>query len=497
MCDARPPMLPPSQWVTVDAAGWREHRDTVLGRACEPGEAGSLLVGVPDSFTLAERLESRPRWLAPEERDGAVWLRDLVTRRLGARSRAASGTAAEHVHDQVRRVLELPDHDGRPVAETVWNQEAPYLIDRVAAWCLTGDPGHDLDPLPASIDRSRGVAMGLLTGLAARQQPTDSDELCRWALTAGLLDLGIKGGRAVCQPLTIPRGANWPARVAAALVVSAQRPRAVDHLAALHTTVGAGAAHLVLFTDDLIETAVDLLFLQHLLRRHPRLRVTVAPRSGRTDNDATHADVRLLLSHAALRDLAAAVDTGRVAVSPHGPATAAVLLDKLHPTVLRTLHDADAVVVKGGRNHELLTGTLDRPLWTGYVVAREFTEAQAGYDARPGPLMFVHAAPGQRPWWGWRGRAHRILPVAEDRVVPACWTTIADRHRREADPEAQRRDLALLLRCWPQLSQDYPDLARAEIRTLTQGLARTRLAPHDRHLLHQARLVTDPPGAPS
>lgn len=502
MTGDRPVLLPPARWAVLDEHTWRIKRDILLGRdgtEAELAQAVTVAGSRPDSFTVAERLATRPRWLAESERDGTAWLRALVTRRVGSVPQlhgddGGRQAAARHVHEQVRRLLDLPDLGGAPSAETLWNQEIPYVIDRVIGQCLFGDAAIDPDPMPATIGYSHAVAAGLLGWVAEHPAGDEVAALLRVALAAGLIDLGVKGGTALCRPLD-PRGYPDTAWLGSELVDTASAvPLVVDHLGSLIATVGHNPAGLVWFTDDLIETAFDLLVVQHLVWHNPRLRVVIAPRSRRTDNDATHHDVARLLRHPALAQLREAVATGRVQLTAHGPGMAAPRLDKLHPALLRELDWADAVVVKGGRNHELLAGTVDRPLWTGYVITREFTEAQAGYDGRAAPLVFVHTPAGQPSWWGWRGRAHRTLRVAADRVIPACWVTIADQERRSTctDPNMLAAELAWLLDTWPALCQDYARPARIDLRRLADRLTHTGTGlPTHRDLIRRAHHLTN------
>lgn len=491
-----------TQWITPDQQQWRANRDLVLcDEGPDPCAVAMLAAGQPDSFTVAERLNAPAPWLAEHERDGDKWLRALVRRRLQqwpqlARDSEARSLATVHVHDQFRRVLEWPTVSGQPVADVLWNQEAPYVIDRVAAWCLLGHPAAVVDQAPAVIEQSHVVATGLLDWFADRQRDFDLAAMMRFASAAGLLDLDIKGGRSACPPIDtglLRRSGGRPDSLAAELVRAARRPMVVDDVLSLLMAVGQGSARLVWFTDDLIETAFDLLVIQRLIRLNRRLTVTIAPRSRFTDNDATYDDVVRLLRHPALSKLANACHAARVHVNPHGPALAAPVLPKLAPAMLRDLHEANGVVVKGGRNHELMIGTLDRPMWTGYVVTREFTESQAGYDARSGPLIFAHSPPGGRPWWGWRGRAERALAVAEDRTISACWSTIADHRRRmtSTNPAELAGDLTELARSWPRLHTDYARSAGSEIRTLADRLTNISRLPAHHHLARRARqLIT-------
>lgn len=499
-----PPAPPPGPFPVPHQGLWRHLHPSTLRKhlpvllcddSCSPTVAArSLLIGgVPDAFTVAERLTSSPLWLDEPERDGDQWLRRLVGQRLCQHPQLDHGTvlfaaAFAHVHDQVRCLLDAPG-----VASTLWNQELPYVIDRVIAFSIFGDPALTPVPYPMSVQRGHEVGARLLDWFAPKVSH-DLDELVRCCLAAGLLDLDIKGGPAICPPISTGRQ-HWYGPwfrqpkflVQDLLAHAAETSMAVDHLPSLLAVVGRAGARLVWFTDDLVETAVDLLVIQRLLDLNPSLEVVIVPRSRRTDNDATHDDVTHLLRHRALRRLAT---DPRARVTTRGPGHAAPVPTKLHPVLLRELNQADAVMTKGGRNHELLVGTLARPVWTGYVVTREFTESQAGYDGRTAPLLLVHSPVGQPPWWGWRGRAHRRLAVAADRTVPACWTTIADHVRRTTthDTGLLRRDLAALLDDLPLMLADYPTQATREIQQVA-----SRLAEHgggDLDLVHRARRLT-------
>ena len=499
-------MLPPGQWLPVDHRALRAHRDTFLCDDAGGSEvARSVLVagGQPDSFTVAERLDTNDRlpWLDEHEARGTWWLTQVVHRRTTALPQVPDDSlitdlAVTRVLDETRRLLQSVDPRGRRIAETLWNQELPYVVDRVIAHCLFGAATIDPDPTPAVIVESHRIARRVLSWFARHHSRMALPDLVRCALAAGLLDLDLKGGAARCAPITTRTHHPHPA---AALVEAARAPMAVDHLNSLLAVLERGTVRVVWFTDDLIETALDLLVIQHLVQHYPTMRVTVVPRRRRTDNDATYGDVLELLRHSVLRPLATTdrTSTGRVHISPHGPAHAAPRPDKLHPILLRDLDDADAVVVKGGRNHELLTGTLNRPMWTGYVVVREFTESQSGFDSRTAPPVFVHAPAGTVPWWGWRGRAHRITQVTPDLRIRWCWTTIADRERRAhlTDPEGLHAELAALVVNWPRMREHYAPQARAEIRDLADRLTRHGCRPTDHSLVTQARILTDPPGA--
>lgn len=202
-------LLPRDRWCVVDKQTWQACRDVLLGR---DGTDEELVRAVhiggsrPDSFTVAERLTSRPMWLAESERDGAAWLRALVARRVVevpqlAGDRTGQHAATAHIHNQLRRMLELPDITGAPSAETLWNQEIPSVVDRVIGHCLFGDAAIDPGPSLDAIIYSHQLIGGLLDWFAAHYPDGDIATLIRYALAAGLVDPGAKGGIALCPPL--------------------------------------------------------------------------------------------------------------------------------------------------------------------------------------------------------------------------------------------------------------------------------------------------------
>ncbi|MEV6928725.1 ARMT1-like domain-containing protein [Dactylosporangium sp. NPDC051485] len=495
-------LLPPEGWRHVDALAWGQWWPYLLGTdRPDPDQVRRILVTdtyQPDSFTVAERMTG-PAWLEAGERDGEAWLADLVQRRLTA---ALTGSfaiaAAAHVLGEVRRVLEHPHGDGI-VAESLWNQEVPYLVDRVAAWCLFSDPTM---PNSAPADRfnfdGRVFLAQFLVRLADRLDRLDTAQLARVAVAAGLVGLDRKGGSLRCRPLPLPAvgphgrtvGPLPLAEVWAGLRGYADTNPAVDHLDGLLDTVSAGPARLVWWLDDLIETGFDLLLVQRLIAVNPHLHVTVVPKRGRYDNDACTADVVRLLRLTPFARLRAATGGGRLVVSDRGPRMATANPTKLHPTLIGAIERCDVMVCKGGRVHEMFSGNVAAPIYTAYVVVRPFTESQSGLDSSTAPLAVFGADAGEWPWWGFHGRATRTTTLPSGRPIAACHTTVADHHRHatSGDPLSLAADLHRLVSIWSQVKARYRRAATAELR-----LVHDRLVPHAaalpstlRHLLPAA-----------
>lgn len=482
-----PDVLHRDRWATIDPASWDTHQATFLGSDSPATSQVRRILTIddyrPDSFTVSQRLQ-RPAWLDAGERDADAWLQDLVTRRLPAGTQLPAPhrqAAIQHVVGETWRVMSMPT-SGRTVADALWNQEAPYLVDRIIAWCLYGTTDRCFDVTGGFNRRGRDFVARFFTRYAHQLNRLSPAKLLRIAVAAGLCGLDEKGGPARCAPITLPRSPHSGTELSSVwqqLRPYADKSPIVDHVDALLARLAAGEVHLVWWLDDLIETAFDLLLIQKLAMINTRLRVTIVGKNGQYDNDASTTDVTELIGLPPLRDLAKAVASRRVQVSQHGPRMATANPLKLHPTLIDAIATSDMMFCKGGRVHEMFSGTINVPMVTGYVVVRSFTEAQAGVDSTTAPLMIFGAAPGTWPWWGFQGRAERTLTLTSGRTIPACYTTVAehDKRVRTRNPLDLINDLTLLVNAWPHVRHRYSAPARAEIRLL-----------HDRITAHAGAL---------
>lgn len=470
-------LLPPDRWRRLDASLWKGRWWWFLGDdRPDPAGVARLLVNgtyLPDTFTVAERY-TQPAWLGAHERDGDRWLHRLIARRLTAFGDLPP-EAVSHVYGQARRLLFDLTHQGIPVAATLYNQEAPYVVDRLAAWCLTRRPWRPVDQHAGFNRLAHALVADLLTRHGAQLAALDPADLLRVAVAAGLVGLDLKGGPAP-PGVPIPL-AGWSPGPATTTVwrrlrEHATRPPPIDHGPALLDETASGPARLVWWVDDLIETAFDLLVVQHLVTVNPRLHVVLVPKNGRYDNDAHTGDVTRFLRHPTLGGLRRAVVAGRVHISARGPRMATAHPLRLHTTLVSQAASADVMMCKGGRVHEMFNGNLAVPTYTGYALVREFMQAQAGYDPATAPLLIFHADAGEWPWWGFHGRATpRRLPSGN--TVAACHSTIAEHLHRATTTDVGwlAADLARLVDLWQVFSDRYITAAGREIALLRQRLA--------------------------
>ncbi len=481
--------LPPDRWRRFEPAEhWRDHRAWFLGDDNPDSIAVQRILVTgdwqPDSFTVTERL-CGPAWLDEHERDPGQWLHSLVGKRLGTVPAELARPAQAHVLEQMHRLLELPH-----LADHLYNQEVAYVVDRMATWCLLEDPDAGFGLFDAVNAAGHRAVAGLLTRRGHLFTALEPVQAIRIAVAAGLLGLDLKGGTSACEPIRL---AGWIPRntpgIAARLLTHADRTPAADDTGAFLADDTSGACRLMWWLDDVNETAFDLLVIQQLLDHNRRLRVTAVAKTGRWDNDATNDDVHTFLSLAPFAALRGHLERGRFRLTAHGPRMATVNPHRLHESVLDEIASCDLMVCKGGRIHEMFNGQLRVPTYTGIVLAREFSETTAGFDATTAPLLWFRTAPGEWSWWGFQGRT-RTLTLPGGRVIRASHVTHAE-HREHAtshDTGLLAVRLRGLLTRWPHLQPRYHTAAAAELTLLAQRLASHGGIPEHAALLTEAKI---------
>jgi hypothetical protein len=119
--------------------------------AKDPGVNASIMVGPnfhPDSFSVRDRMSDNA-FLAEEERDFDARLASLVTSKLEMLERAGDiklvgiHEVADFCVSQVHQFLAFP-LGNQAVTAVLLNQELPFVIDRVLAYCLFGSPSFEI-----------------------------------------------------------------------------------------------------------------------------------------------------------------------------------------------------------------------------------------------------------------------------------------------------------------------------------------------------------------
>ncbi|MBU1147218.1 MAG: hypothetical protein KKD11_02600 [Candidatus Omnitrophica bacterium] len=168
---------------------------------------------------------------------------------------------------------------------------------------------------------------------------------------------------------------------------------------------------LVWFHDDCAETIFDLLFFQKLLQTNPRLKIVSITRSGehgqRFGNDSSSIDILKYLSNPALAPLMRImVEEGRYSFSHKGPCWGAAVGPELSDEAIEYILGSEAVVVKGARSCEMLSG-IKKDTYFAFMVCREYSETVTGVGAETGLSVFLKQEGGLPLFQGFKERHTR------------------------------------------------------------------------------------------
>ncbi|MCK4391953.1 methyltransferase domain-containing protein [Candidatus Bipolaricaulota bacterium] len=411
----------------------------------------------PDTFSACERL-SVAYFLDESERDMESYLEaQLVSllRRLEDQEEVQIRREAAVVAYLKRQVMRLFEYevDGKLVSARIYNPELGDVLERVVAYCITGDPKTDLP----THRRFNEYAERLIPLLIERHlvHIKDPKELLAYSIASGLIGLDLKGAEAAASRhvsagiplLGLQRLSDVDVadEVFAQLRDVVQKGLAVDDWGLFVDNLSSSSdCKLLWFTDDVIETFFDLLLLGRLLHLFPRTTITIVPRQGRHKNDASYLDVIRFLAHPVLEDVAAQLTRNRLRVLNKGPRMSTINLSKLSKDVTHEILDADGVVIKGCRGFEMIQGGINALTYTAFVVARQFSEAEIGLDARENPLVFFQSAPGEYAYWGFKSRGKRWVVSPDGRRIPVTLSTLMD-HRRRLAAETVEQLIAELI----------------------------------------------------
>ncbi|MCJ7655704.1 MAG: methyltransferase domain-containing protein [Dehalococcoidia bacterium] len=414
----------------------------------------------PISFTVEDRVSSSAKYYVSETEGGFDdWCNGLILDQL---ERIADSEwirfdnidkAKLLVRENLQFLLEYRVH-GITMQQMIWNQEFIDVLRRVISFSITGNPNVHLQTHRIFNQLARRIIPEVLNRI--KQENMDSLALIKLAIASGLSGLDLKGAGSASSTFS-QTGILMSPYINTPLEESVQSyhselmerftsPTPVFHWERFLDEISDDSrkVKIVWFTDDYIETLFDLLFFDHLLDEHPNIVVTVIPKNGPHGNDASWSDVTDFLSLEIFARFRSFEDEERFSVCKSGPRMGTINIRKLSPQVVDIINEANFVVIKGCRAHEMIQGGLNKPSFTMYVVSREFSESITGYDAQESPLLFFYLSPGEYAFYGWKERYLRTKAVANGRIIRLCRSTLEDHERRSKMSNAE--DLVAELR---------------------------------------------------
>ena len=159
---------------------------------------------------------------------------------------------------------------------------------------------------------------------------------------------------------------------------------------------------ILFFTDDYLETLIDVKRFELLLNHNPHLTVLVVPRNGRYGNDFAFSDIHLIETEPIFSGLAPLMEQNRLCFSSHGPKGGAVDPRFLSQGLIKeidTLSKGKKMILetKGCRNFEMLKGQLSMPWYASFNCNRALSIRTVGIDIDP---VFLRIPPGLNAYDG-------------------------------------------------------------------------------------------------
>jgi hypothetical protein len=395
----------------------------------------------PGTFTLGER-ETAPDYLSVTDKESyADWvLREVAEdaeRLIPLLADACPwivppGVSSEELARETLELLACRFGTSRELKDDTYQQEYSDVFRRAVLARLTGYPR-----LPfTEYDRLNSKLLNLGLAIASKCDDLELSVLMMVSVACGLVGLNHKRSAAAASPLhsnrIIPIDLEGPPRDIAESVFTELLDRvrdgwAIDCEGKFLSLLGGGTGQfrLVFFTDDYLETIIDMKLIEKLLTHFPALHVRVVPRANRVGNDASSCDLRLLLQMPSFGLLKDFETRGRFAVEAMGPLSGNVNGRYLSRPVVCHLRGADAVVVKGARSFESLQG-MKKNVFFSFAVCRSLSESVTGIDAETGALVLIHQPPGDTSFAGFRERHKRAVRNESGRTMWLASRTTVD-----------------------------------------------------------------------
>lgn len=159
---------------------------------------------------------------------------------------------------------------------------------------------------------------------------------------------------------------------------------------------------IIFFTDDYLETILDLKRFELLMSRNSNITVLVIPRNGRYGNDFAYEDIDGITEETIFQGIKKLHAQNRFVFSPHGP-RGGCIDPRFFSTGLiaeiQTLTKGKKIILetKGCRNFEMLKGQIPMPWYASFNCNRALSIRTVGIDIDP---VFLRIPPGLNAYDG-------------------------------------------------------------------------------------------------
>lgn len=176
---------------------------------------------------------------------------------------------------------------------------------------------------------------------------------------------------------------------------------------------------LVFFSDDYIESLIDMKRFEIMLDRNPNLHVLFVPRNGRYGNDFAVKDAFQAMDDPLFYKTKAFRRQGRFTISLGGPMAGCIdprfISERLVEEIGFLSRDRQVILeTKGCRNFEMLRGQLLFPWYTSFNCNRALSIRTVGIDIDP---VFLRIPPGENAYDGFDDPVIGDTPSGQTRNV--------------------------------------------------------------------------------
>jgi SAM-dependent methyltransferase len=442
----------------------------------------------PDTFSVKDRLSTECEYLSTNEIVGQKWLELLIKNEIEKliNQKIISlefdiSILVSHCLREFNKFLNYKI-ESEPISATIFNQEIPDVARKLIAFVLFGNPNGQLDSYQDFNDLAWSIIPGIIETYLNHNK-FNLKKLLHYSIASGLIGLDMKGGAAAAsnfstiqiplKPLlnqSIPSIQNMLINELNRFV---DKDSLIDYWDSFNDEILKRKCRLVWILDDCIESFFDLYFIQESMKENLSLNVSIIPKRGKNGNDMTYDDVIRAIDLPIFKDLKRAFANGMLSISNKGPNMGTVNIRKLSWDVVSEILISDCILVKGCRAHELMQGGIKKVCYTAYVLAREFSEGETGFDARLAPILFFRSEIGEYAYWGFKGRTNRYKMFEDGRSIKICYSTLEEHERRKemSDPKTIFAELHQLMELQQNsLENGYKHQFILEIKPLVEKL---------------------------
>lgn len=361
----------------------------------------------PESFTVYEKMNGK-RTIYFRETSFEEWCEGLVWDQI---SKLTDILEKDELKEKtIENVLLLLEYriKGEELSKKIYNQEFVDIIRRVMYYTLYGKCDSDIYTAKEFNELAFGIMPKMLEIVAKKN--LGLQEIFRLSVASGLMGLDMKGAPSAASNyanagIVMKRYIEMPHQIAAnellqeLEMVAQNADTPVFYWDKFIESVQC-ASKIVWMTDDYIETFFDLFFIEKLIEEFPKVNIDIIPKNGRFGNDMSWIDLEYVVSIPIFAKIKEKIDIGQISINHFGPQMGAANLTKLSKQCIHSINDADFVITKGCRIHEMIQGGINKKLFSAYIVTRELSQIVTGYDSKHTPILLLYAEPGEYLFWG-------------------------------------------------------------------------------------------------